>query len=69
MIKHNGEHMMNFIWIINFQKLQYMFHIHFNNFNLHVILKDEDLNIKIIMKNINILFQPCFQSECPVNVN
>jgi hypothetical protein len=61
--------MMNFIWIINFQKLQYKFDIHFNNFSLHVILKYEDRNIKIIMKNINILSHPYFQSQCHVNVN
>jgi hypothetical protein len=44
-IKHNGEHILNLMWIVNFQRLQERFD-HLNNFNSHVILKNEDFKIK-----------------------
>jgi len=53
-VKHSGKHIVNLVWIIYFQKLQKRFD-HLNNFGLHVILKDEDRNIKGI-NNISNLF-------------
>jgi predicted protein tyrosine phosphatase len=62
-IKHNGEHILNLMWIVNFQKLQERFD-HLNN--LHVILKDVDFKIKG-MKSIYSLSHLNFQSQCQID--
>jgi len=64
-IKHNNKHIENLVLIINFQKLQKRFD-HLNNFNLQVILKDEDLNIKSI-KNISSFSHFSFQGHCQID--
>ncbi len=64
-IKHNAEHILNLTWIVNFQRLQERFD-HLNNFNSHVILKDDDFKIKS-MKSIYSLSHLNFQSQCQID--
>jgi len=64
-IKHNDKHIVNLALVINFQKLQKRFD-QLNNFNLQVILKYEDLNIKSI-KNISSFSHFSFQGQCQIN--
>jgi hypothetical protein len=65
-IKHNGEHIVNLICIINFQKLQERFD-HINNFTSHVILKEENLNIESIKASKALIAFPSQLSKSMAN--